>query len=458
MTIRIRVVSAGVLLVSLGLVSAAPAGRSAAVATASDSVRRPDALARTADEVAREVEQLRGWKFKRPVKKEWISLSGAHAAMQRTLLTSDKPEHRAKVQAFLRVAGLIPPDCDLIDTSLSVLDQQVAGYYEPATRTLRLVDRPNPLPAFVERMVLAHELTHALDDQYLDLADLMKRGRGTEDSDFVATAVGEGSATSLMLQEMAAGQKAGRFTFADLSQYVAEELERAHTLEQLPRYFSAMFGSYIVGAAFLAKGDLASILAQPDNRAIGDALLAARRSMPQSSEQLLHPEKYWDPASRDDPVIIDDKSMNLWLARPGRHVVHRDTLGELLTAILTEPRGARRDLMQMQSIDAWTNAGATGWGGDRFYLLANQPGPGALRTTKGLQGVWVTTWDTPKDRDKFLTALDNGTPPPNSVSAAVGRQMAVVFIALAPEERASLLRRLDVVPLSMTRGGRTWMQ
>jgi hypothetical protein len=458
MTIRIRTVSAGVLLISLGLVSAGPAGRAAASAPPPASVRQPDALARTADEVAREVEQLRGWKFKRPVKKEWISLSGAHTEMQRMLLTSDRPDHRARVQAFLRVAGLIPPDCNLIETSLSVLDQQVAGYYEPATRTLRLVDRPTPLPAFVERMVLSHELTHALDDQYVDLADLMKRGRGTEDSDFVATAIGEGSATSLMLQEMAAGQKAGRFSFADLSQYVAEELERAHSLEQLPRYFSAMFGSYIVGAAFLARGDLASILAQPDNRAIGDALLTARHSMPQSSEQLLHPEKYWDPASRDDPVIIDDKSMNLWLARPGRHIVHRDTLGELLTAILTEPRGARRDLMRMQSIDAWTNAGAAGWGGDRFYLLTNTPGAAALRTTKGLQGVWVTTWDTPKDRDKFLAALDNGSPPPNSVAAAVGRQMAVVFIGLSAEEQASLLRRLDLMPLSMTRGGRPWMQ
>ena len=57
-----------------------------------------------------------------------------------------------------------------------MLDQQVAGYYEPATRTLRLVDRPDPMPPFVERMILAHELTHALDDQYIDLADLMKPG------------------------------------------------------------------------------------------------------------------------------------------------------------------------------------------------------------------------------------------------------------------------------------------
>ena len=178
--------------------------------------------------------------------------------------------------------------------------------------------------------------------------------------------------------------------------------------------------------------------------------------MPRSSEQLLHPEKYWDSARRDEPVIIDDKAMTLWLSKPGRHIVHRDTLGELLTAILTEPRDSQRNLMQMQSASAWTNGGAMGWGGDRFYLLADRLGTDVLKTTKGLHGVWVTTWDTPKDRDKFLTALDNGSPPPNSIAVPVGSQSAIVFIAIAEIERASLVRRFGLLSQTMTRDGRSW--
>jgi hypothetical protein len=450
-----RAAPALVLCVSLGLLSAGPVGQTIPAAPPS-TASQAALLIRLADDVAREVEQLRGWKFKRPVKKQRVPISRARQDIRRMLLASDEPEHRARLQAFLRVAGLIPPDCDLLATSLTVLDQQVAGYYDPATRTLRLVDRQNPMPTFVERMILAHELTHALDDQYVDLADLMKPGRGTEDTDFVATALGEGSATSLMLQDMFAAQRSGRFDFADLSQYVADELERARTLEQLPPYFSAMFGSYVVGAAFLARGDLSTLLAQPDNRSIGEALLVERHALPRSSEQLLHAEKYWDPARRDEPVVIDDKSMSLWLARPGRRIVHRNTLGELLTAILTEPRDTPRNLTKLQSVGGWTNAGATGWGGDRFYLMANRSGPEALRTMKGLQGVWVTAWDSPRDRDKFLAALERGSPPPNSTSAAVGRQVAVVFMAIDEAERASLLRRLGLLPLPMTRGGRPW--
>ena len=446
-----------VLLLSVCCLSAWPAGQATTAAPPSASTQG-ELLLRLADDVAREVEQLRGWKFKRPVRKERIPVARARQDIYRMLLAADKPAHRARVQAFLRVAGLIPPDGDLLSTSLTVLDQQVAGYYEPATRTLRLIDRPNPMPAFVERMILSHELTHALDDQYIDLDGLMKSGNGTEDTEFVATAIAEGSATSLMLQHMFAAQKSGHFSLSDLSQYVTEELERARTLEQLPRYFSAMFASYVVGAAFLAKGELATLLTQADNRAVGEALLIARRALPRSSEQVLHAEKYWDATRRDEPVIINDKAMDLWLDLPGRHIVHRDTLGELLTAILTEPRDTPRDLAKLQSVGAWTNAGAAGWGGDRFYLMANRTGPDVLRTTKGLQGVWVTAWDTPKDRDEFLAALEKGSAAPNSVSVPVGRQLAVVFMAIDPRERESLLRRLALLPLPMTQAGLMWKQ
>jgi hypothetical protein len=419
---------------------------------------RSNDLERMADEVAREVEQLRGWTFKRPVKKERISAARARQDIRRMLLLADKPDHRQRQQAFLRVSGLIPADCDLLLSNLTVLDQQVAGYYETTSHTLRLVDRPNPMPPFVERMVLAHELTHALDDQYIDLSDLMAPGAGTEDMTFVATALGEGSATALMLQQMSNAQRSGRFSLTDLSQYVAEELERAKTLDQLPRYFSAMFSSYIVGAAFLAKGSLASLLELPDNRSVGENLLVARRFLPRSSEQMLHPNKYWAPGRDDEPVVFDDKAIDRWLARPERRIIYRDTLGELLTALLTEPRDGARSLAGLQSPSAWTNQGAAGWGGDRFFLLSDRPAPDTLKTMAGLRGVWLTAWDTPRDREEFLASLEKGTPAPNSVAVRVERQLAVVFIGVGDAERGSLMRRLSVASLRMTKGNHPWSQ
>jgi hypothetical protein len=219
-----------------------------------------------------------------------------------------------------------------------------------------------------------------------------------------------------------------------------------------------MFASYVVGAAFLAKGDLATLMAMPDNRAIGEALLAARRALPRSSEQVLHPEKYWDAPRADQPVVFDDRAAAVWLGRPGRRIIHRDTLGELLTAILTAPRDETRRLADLQSAAAWTNVGAEGWGGDRFYLLGSRSDSDALKTTAGLQGVWMTAWDTPKDRDEFLAALEKGSPAPNSVAVSIGRQLAVVFIAIEQAERESLIRRFNLLPVPMTRGGQAWKQ
>ena len=68
----------------------------------------------------------------------------------------------------------------------------------------------------------------------------------------------------------------------------------------------------------------------------------------------------------------------------------------------------------------------------------------------------MTAWDTPKDRDEFLSALEKGSPPPNSTAVPVGRQLAVVFIAFDEAERESLLHRLTILPLAMTRGGKVW--
>ena len=258
---------------------AAPVNQAPAAAKAGD-------LDKIVDEVAAEVEKLRGWTFKRPVKRQRTSLEEARRDLQRNLEKAVPINRRDTLAVFLTTAGFLPAGQDFTKTVLGLLEQQVAGYYEPETGTLHLVERQGSMPPFIERMVLAHELTHALDDQYGDSASLTgKPGERTEDMDLVVTALAEGSATALMLQHMIRAQAAGQVDAAQLLQDVAQEMERAKVFEKLPRYFSAMFGSYIIGAAFLAGGDVGGVLSMPDNRLIGERFLAARRALPASSEQ-----------------------------------------------------------------------------------------------------------------------------------------------------------------------------
>jgi hypothetical protein len=396
------------------------------------------------DEVVAEVENLRGWTFKKPVKRERTSIEDAKRDLRQNLERTLPAERRALTAAFLATAGFIPAGLDIEATLLTLLEQQVAGYYQPETATLHLVQRPQRMPAFVERIVLVHELTHALDDQHADIRTLTDpAGERTEDMDIVLTSLVEGSATSLMLQHMMRAQAAGQVNPAELMQYAAEEMERAKVFEALPPYFSALFGSYLVGAGFLAQGELASILALPDNKAIGERFLAARRSLPLSSEQMLHPEKYWDPSRRDDPTTIDDAAVERWLGGPDRWVVHRDTLGELLTAVLTRGRGSKVSVDQLQTLASWTSAAASGWDGDRFFLLASgRDAIEARRTLAGVRGVWITAWDSARDRDEFQAALAAGSVPAGTVVVPFSTSGAAVFFGVSEGEREGLAREL----------------
>jgi hypothetical protein len=414
-----------------------------------------DVLVRLADEVAKEVEALRGWSFKQPITKQLATPEQVRQYVDRQMAAELPPRSIPLVQAMLRTIGLIPSTCDLKSTYLSLMENQVAGFYDAATHTMNLVQRPDAMPPIVERMMLAHELTHALDDQYADLATLVRPSEGsTEDSDLVVSAVTEGSATSLMLQYMVKAQAAGRLNMSELTQYAAQEAERSRPFLDAPRYFSSILASYICGTQFLAKGNLLSLVTSPDNRAIGESFLAARKDLPRSTEQILHPSKYWVPADRDEPVRIDDAAVERWLAQPGRWIVRKDTIGELLVGILTTPKDQPLSLASLQAADAWSTPAARGWGGDRFFLLASGASAAdAARALQNLKGVWVTAWDTPVDRDEFAAALAASSMPPSTVTMPLGADVALVFVGFDAPERTALIERLGDRPLVARRDG-----
>ncbi len=448
------------LIIPLVLYASVPtaAGATAAAATASDE------LAGVADEVAKEVEALRGWTFKQVVEKRFCTPQDAMAYVKKQIQEQVPPERIRKIQAFLRTIGLLPPDCDLKKTLLGLLEEQVGGYYDADTKALYLVARDEKLPELVVRIMLAHELTHALDDQHIGLDKFLKSLIGkSEDLDLVAASVAEGSATSLMMQYMTRAQLSGRFNLAELQGYAAGEIERSKVFTSAPRYFSTILATYICGMQFLAKGNLLAAMLG-DNRAIGRNLLAAAKDPPRSTEQILHPEKYWNPAARDEPVEVHDAAARKILHRPGRWVVHTNTVGEMLCAILTTPPGRQRSLMTMQMADAWTNPAATGWGGDRFYLLASGPSAEATRlsrvaadkTLKDLRGVWFTLWDTPADRDEFVAAYERRPVARRGAAVLLGNLGAAWLFGFDNAEEKAIAERVKKAPPPMTRAGKPW--
>jgi hypothetical protein len=404
------------------------------------------------------VEALRGWQFTKPVKKQLCTPEHVRTYVEKEVAEQLPAGKAALAEAFLRTIGLLPKDVDLRETFYDLMEEQVGGFYDRDTGAMCLVSRGSPLPALVERSLLAHELTHALDDQKVGLDAMIKGHVGkSEDMDLVTGALVEGSATSLMMQYMMRAQLSGKYPLGDLQAYSTQEMERSRKFMDAPPYFTVLLATYMCGMEFLAGGPAALLMLTPDNRRVGERFLKAAGDMPRSTEQILHPEKYWDAATRDEPVVVDDDAAVRLLQAPGRWVVHKDTLGEMLTAILTLPQGHKRDMMAMSSSAGWTNDAAAGWGGDRFYLLAAGPDAEAAKEKlDGLAGVWITLWDTPKDRDEFLKAYEATPQPLPRRVIRLGTSAAVVLLGYDEAAAAAMEQRLRQSPPPMKRGDRPW--
>jgi hypothetical protein len=435
----------------------APAPAKAAAPAAMPGSEVPPEMAKVADEVARDVEKMRGWQFKKPVVKRLLTEKEALDLLTKDFDLEIKPDDVAAKEALLKTLGFLPAETDLKKTYVGLLASQGAAFYDSRTKLLFIVRREGALetPGML-RIIFSHELTHALDDQIVGLEKMLNHGPGqtTEDQDLVDQAMAEGSATALMTRYSVALALSGTLSLAELQAAAKVDEDRSKDFFEAPRYFTSIIGAYFCGMNFLARGKLMPMLAGPKD--VGDELLAVAKDLPRSSEQLLHPEKYWDPQKRDEPVLVKDADVEKLLARPDRLVAHKDTVGELLCAILTTPKGAKMDQAKMGFAGYWTNRAATGWGGDRFFLLAKK-GPGdkpVLDAT--VRGVWITLWDTERDRDEFMIALDAAGPAPKRAAMKWGTLGVIYFFNFDEADRKTVEAALEKSPPTLTRDGKPW--
>src|SRR5262249_48545215 len=150
--------------------------------------------------------------------------------------------------------------------------------------------------------------------------------------------------------------------------------------------------NYLCGPAFLTRTN--SLFVGRRETTAAD-VEHAFRSPPRSTEQVLHPEKYWDHADEASTIEIPTDGLP-----DGWSVARDDTLGELLLGILCTPPEERGGLVVSNPLAPlgvhFTNELAEGWGGDRIVLLAN----GAARFLE-----LVTRWDSERDAAEFYGAL-----------------------------------------------------
>jgi hypothetical protein len=370
--------------------------------------------------VVSEVETIRGLRFRKPVPVDSIDDARARTMMTARLRKFVGEEKlRADTTAW-SLLGLVPAGTDLLESVLDALAEQAGGFYDPEAKKFFLLD---DMPAALAPALAAHELTHALEDQYYDLDTRLIASLDDDDATFAKSAVHEGSALLVMSIHLGAAIASGATKAEDLQEFSRSEAAKAETLRRMPQVLQRqLIGPYLLGMNFL--------LAAPTQSFAGgfpkDAVERAYRNGPVSSEQLLHPEKFWDPTKRDRPKKVSLEGAGATLG-PGWKKAGEGVLGELLVALLAgsadldpvDPAAAR-------DMSLWTNAAAEGWGGDRWELWR-----------KGGDAVVLlsTVWDSERDAEQFAKAL---TPRQGLAWRQSGSRVAIVAGATA-EAKAPLV-------------------
>ncbi len=276
-------------------------------------------------------------------------------------------------ERFIKALGLITPDADWRDVVLSLLEDQIAGYYDHDVDTFFLLD-DQPLDA--QLAIMSHELVHALQDQHWDLDAYNGDATLLTDTGIARSAVIEGDAMAVMLAYAASGNAIlsnptlfAAATATMQSATVPEGPAPPFVWAQLT--FPYVDGLALIGSLFQQGGWYAV------NQLYDDP--------PQSTEQVLTPSRYMQ---RDPPTWLSYELASLGYERYVADVLGQHMLSAVLDQLLDE-------LVATSAVRRAT----TGWDGDRFdgFSDPNEPTRDVI--------VQLSAWDTEDDARQFRRVI-----------------------------------------------------
>ncbi|HEY2387611.1 MAG TPA: hypothetical protein VGK30_11665 [Candidatus Binatia bacterium] len=338
--------------------------------------------AKPAERVKAKLVAVRGLTFRQPVPVEAVSAAQARTMLERELHAQYSSEELATLSRVYATLGLVPAGTDLEKAYLDLYSAQIAGFYDPIDRRMVLVEdavAPDVTTRILEgvmrrdfagELVLAHELTHALQDQYYGL-DFGRNDLGEDDMQLARHAVYEGDAT---LAGFAAvlGQltPSAAVSLAHKLEGVSSAMARAYP--QIPAAVrETVVFQYVAGVNFVSWAY---------QRAGWEGVNAVLAHPPFSTEQLLHPDKYF--TRTEYPLSVHVTGVAPYV-QDGWQVTENATVGEFLIRVLGEQflPGPR------------AQAVAAGWDGDRLL---------ALTRGSDVALVWLTAWDNEAEAAEFF--------------------------------------------------------
>jgi len=351
--------------------------------------RQAEELFHSVDEILVFDSKETGLPIKHDVKRKLTSRDEVISYLTKHLNDEDTQRLR-RSELVLKKFGLLPRDFNLETFLVALLGEEVAGYYDPKTKTVNLLDW---VPMEEQEPVMAHELTHALQDQGINLQKWMKRGDKdlaeikkdptpadieNDEIDNAREAVVEGQAQAMMFQYAIAPTGHSIATSPELVSAMQEEsltgTPSTKVFNDAPIFLKeSLTFPYSYGLDFVLK------VLQKDGKQKAFAGILA--NPPHTTRQIMQPETYLS-GERIDPMSVPDFKHDF----KDYQKFDIGAMGEFDVAVLIEQYAGKPISKRMYPE----------WRGGYYYAAKSKTNPSAP-----LAVLYVSRWSSPTTAAQF---------------------------------------------------------
>ena len=241
-----------------------------------------------------ELSELTGLTPLKRVDRDFITRAKLKSFMEKRVADTITPAQLHAEELAMKLFGLVPPDFDLKNTTVSLVTEQAAAFYDYKKKRMFVLEGQEDE---MQQIALFHELAHALADQHFNLAKYILKSN-TDDAATARGAVMEGQAQWLMMERMA--KKLGQSLIDsprifDIAASMSESAGQFSELGKAPLYIrESLLFPYSSGMLFQN-----AVLKKLGKNGFGEVFKRA----PVSTQQILHPEKYFDKTVPTEPKI-----------------------------------------------------------------------------------------------------------------------------------------------------------
>ena len=368
---------------------------------------------KAADEVLNQMSRILHLDQKGELKKSIRSRDQIRQYVLKDFEKDKNKDGRVADELLSKKLGLVPEDLNWEPFLLDLLTEQIAGLYDPTTHEFYIADWIEPAD---QREVMAHELTHALQDEHFSIEKWADAAKPNDDAEFARHAVLEGSAVAAMMDWQYQDRGMSVRTMPDLGKLLDPDLmtggQKDSKFDQAPPFIrDVLLFPYLSGAVFTQR-----LLQRYDG---WTGFYRVFDHPPVSTQQILHPDLYFGGVT---PVKVDLPELPA-SAAPQWKKLEASVGGEfLLLEWLKQFSGPAR---AKELSPAWT--------GDQYAIYAEAHPPAGRKTPRSL-----LLWRIATDGDAAAARLFGG------MSEA---------LEMRYDKRSALLRRPNYFEFQTPQGG-----